>query len=49
MTPEQKIKWKALNLVSDWKKVQHPVVNNDNIDEIYEDFSQNDNFHGCII
>ena len=36
MTPEQKIKWAALNINAQWAKKPFPKVTADNVDELYE-------------
>ena len=35
MTPAQKIKWAILNRVAEWAKEEPPVVNVNNVDDLY--------------
>ncbi|MGH1372938.1 MAG: hypothetical protein ACRBBW_12935 [Cellvibrionaceae bacterium] len=37
MTPEQRIKWAALLLVAKWDKKEPPRVNENNVDDLYEE------------
>jgi len=42
MTPEQKIKWAIMNQVAEWEKPEPPVVNADNVDELFDGLQDED-------
>ena len=42
MTPEQKIKWQVINVVSKWKKVASPSIDENNVDDLYQDLVDTD-------
>lgn len=42
MTPQQKIKWKALQIDAEWNKTKLPSVNESNIDDYYNALVEND-------
>ena len=42
MTPEQKIKWAIINVACDWDEKEPPEVNDENIEELYDQLCEED-------
>lgn len=48
MTPEQKIKHKALSIVAEWRKETLVKVDESNVDELYEGLIEDDEHYDAI-